>query len=184
MTLEAIYFIGQTIAAVALVISLIFVGIQLRQSIQQAKRVEAATRVAAMREAHGNLANWYMHTSQHQHLTSLIGKALNEFDSLSDDEVAQYITSGMALLSYAQNAFYEWRAGDLPDEQWKSWQAALQFLATPGGQKLWAMRRHGFADLFADYVEANVLNGVLPEGVFSWDRRNGGADKEDKEPNT
>lgn len=32
MTLEAIYFIGQTITAAALVISLIFVGIQVRMS--------------------------------------------------------------------------------------------------------------------------------------------------------
>jgi len=184
MTLEDFYFVSQIVAALGIMLSLIFVGIQMRQSTEQAKRVEAATRVAAMREAHGNLANWYMHTSQHQHLTSLIGKALNEFDTLSDDEMAQYITSGMALLSYAQNAFYEWHSGDLPDEQWKSWHAALQFLATPGGQKLWAMRRHGFADLFTDYVEVNVLSSVLPEGVFSWDRRNGGAGKVDEEPNT
>ncbi len=176
MTLEAIYYIGQTIAAVALVISLIFVGIQLRQSTQQARRVEEATRVAAMREAHSNLANWYMHTSQHEHLTSLIGKALNDFESLSDDETAQAVTSVTALLSYSQNAFYEWHAGDLPDEQWKSWFVALQFVCTPGGQKLWALRRHMFATPFADYVEANLLNSELPEGAYSWDRRKLDAD--------
>lgn len=174
MTLEDFYFISQIVAALGIILSLIFVGLQLRQSTEQAKRVEATTRVAAMREAHSNLANWYMHTSQHPHLTSLIGKALNAFDTLSDDEAAQYITSASALLSYAQNAFYEWQAGDLPDEQWKSWFVALQFVCTPGGQKLWAMRRHMFADPFADYVEANVLNSELPEGAYSWDRRNGG----------
>ncbi|MEP3051920.1 MAG: hypothetical protein ABJP48_04165 [Erythrobacter sp.] len=184
MTLEDFYFISQIAAAVGIMLSLIFVGLQLRQSTEQAKRVEEATRVAAMRQAHGNLANWYMHTSQHQHLTSLIGKALNDFDTLSDDETAQYITSASALLSYAQNAFYEWHAGDLPDEQWKSWYVALQFIATPGGKKLWTMRRHMFAEPFADYIETNVLDSDLPKGAYSWDRRNQDADVADEEPAT
>ena len=177
MSLEDFYFISQIVAALGIILSLIFVGIQMRQSTEQAKRVEAATRVAAMREAHGNLANWYMHTSQHQHLTSLICKALNDFESLSEDESAQAVTSTSALLSYAQNAFYEWHAGDLPDEQWKSWFVALQFVCTPGGQKLWAMRRHMFATPFADYVEANLLNSELPEGAYSWGRRNGDSNR-------
>ena len=181
MTLEDFYFISQIIAALGIMLSLIFVGLQLRQSTEQAKRVEEATRVAAMREAHSNLANWYMHTSQHPHLTSLIGKALNDFKSLSEDESAQAVTSTSALLSYAQNAFYEWHAGDLPDEQWKGWFVALQFVCTPGGQKLWAMRRHMFATPFADYVEANLLNSELPEGAYSWDRRKSVAGRLDEE---
>ncbi|MEP0190493.1 MAG: hypothetical protein ABJP70_07720 [Erythrobacter sp.] len=181
MTLEDFYFLSQIVAAVGIMLSLIFVGIQMRQSTEQAKRMEEGSRVAAMREAHGNLANWYMHTSQNQQLASLIDKALNDFDTLSVDELGQYVTSASALLCYAQNAFFDWRAGDLPDEQWRSWYVALQFVNTPGGARLWAMRRHMFADPFVDYFENEVMNSERPEVADAWFRRKHSADVTDEE---
>ena len=46
MTLEAIYFLSQVVAAVALVCSLIFVGIQIRQSSIQTRLNTQAVRAA------------------------------------------------------------------------------------------------------------------------------------------
>lgn len=168
MTLEAIYFISQIVAALGIILSLIFVGIQVRQSTAQGKRAEAASRTAAMRATHENFANWYMHSSKYPHLTRLISKALNDFDTLDDVEVAQYLTSATALVAYAQNAFFEWRDGELPDELWKSWEVALNAFRSSGGQQFWAMRRHMFADSFVEYLETELLKGARTEERFVW----------------
>ena len=53
MTLETIYFISQVLAAVCVIASLIFVGVQVRQSTKQAK-------ADAVQAVHDNLSVWYM----------------------------------------------------------------------------------------------------------------------------
>jgi len=52
MTLETIYYIGQTVAVIGILASLIFVGIQIRQNTEQSK-------AAAAEAAHRSFLDWY-----------------------------------------------------------------------------------------------------------------------------
>lgn len=169
MTLQAIYFISQVVAAIALIGSLIFVGVQVRQNTAQGKRQEAASRAAAAEAVHDNFAKWYMSTAEHPHLAEVGAKGLRDFDELSDIEAMQFITSLMAVMSYTQSAFYKWRDGDLSDELWQSWEASsLSYFTTPGGRRVWEIRRYVFTEPFVEYVEANLLHRELPTGARPW----------------
>jgi hypothetical protein len=50
MTLEAVYFISQVVAAVALIGSLLFVGVQVRQNTQQAQQANRIAHAESLRE--------------------------------------------------------------------------------------------------------------------------------------
>ena len=81
MTLEDIYFIASIIAAFSVVISLVFVGLQVRQN-------TSATKAAAAQAVHSNFAAWYTSLQSDPALLSLGIKGLKDYSALSESEKA------------------------------------------------------------------------------------------------
>jgi len=168
MTLEDFYFISQIIAALGIMASLIFVGLQVRQSTRQAK-------ADAVQAVHDNLSAWYMHAAETPFKAEAGFKGLHSLSNLSGAESISVVTDLMALTSYLQSAFFKWRVGDLPDDLWHSWeQSLLSYLDSAGGKEFWELRKYNFTPDFAEYVEANLLDRKLPQNVRYWDRRDSG----------
>jgi len=170
MTLEDFYFISQIAAALGIMASLIFVGLQVRQSTRQAK-ADAAQAV------HDNFANWYLSFAENPHLADIGAKGLGGLDKLTPEETMLMVTNLLAVISYTQSAFYKWREGDLDDELWKSWErSSLSYLDTKGGKEVWEIRKYAFTPAFVEYVEANLLNTPLPQGARPWIKNEGGSE--------
>ena len=74
MNLETIYFISQIIAVVALMVSLVFVGVQIRQNTAQAKSDAAEA-------AHRSFLDWYY--SQTPEMAATFVRANENFENLS-----------------------------------------------------------------------------------------------------
>lgn len=171
MTLEAVYYFSQIVAVIAILASLVFVGIQIRQSTEQAKRNEAATRSAAAQSVHENFASWYLFAASNQYDVDVVLRGLQDPDQLNDEESALFMALFQALFSYSQNAFYMWHEGHLRDEIWNSWAMALvTIFSTPGGQVVWKRRRFAYTDAFGSHVENHLLNQPLPESARPWVR--------------
>jgi len=165
MTLEAIYFISQILAALGIMASLIFVGLQVRQGTRQAK-------ADAVQAVHDNFSLWYMSVADTPYKAEAGIKGLRGgFDHLSETENMSFVTDIMAVTPYLQSAYFKWRDGDLPDDLWHSWEtSSLSYLDTKGGKQFWELRKYVFTPDFVQYVEANLLNRGLPEGARPWSR--------------
>jgi len=163
MTLEDFYFVSQIAAALGIMASLIFVGLQVRQSTRQAKS-------DAVQAVHDNFAEWYMAVASTPFKAEGGVKGLRGgLSALSEAENMNFVTDVMAVTSYLQSAYFKWRDGDLPDELWHSWEkSSLSYLDTTGGKEFWEIRKYIFAPDFVEYVEANLLNRGLPEGARPW----------------
>lgn len=162
MTLEALYYISQIVAVLAILGSLIFVGVQIQQNTKQAK-------AAAAQAVYENYAGWYMYAGESLERARIGIKALKDPDSLSDEENAIYMGTFMAQFSYVQSAFYLWQDGSLKEDIWHSMEATLATVFnTPGGRTFWKRRRFSFTDAFAAHIEANVMNRPLPDGMRPW----------------
>ena len=169
MTLEDFYFISQIAAALGIMASLIFVGIQVRQSTEQARKAEAARRADATQAVHDNFANMYLTFVSNLEAADAAAKGLKEPDALSDGENMVLLSGLMAGMSYMQSAYFKWQAGDLSDELWQAWQnSQVSYLTTPGGKRFWLGRKSNFHPEFAEYVEANLLDQNLPENFAPW----------------
>lgn len=157
MTLEVIYFISQVIAAVALVLSLIFVGIQIRQNTEQAKRNEAATKAAAAESAHQALIEWQRSITPE--LATIAVKANTDFDSLSPEEVFLMGTVITRLLLSMQEAHAKWLDGSLVDSRWRVWNEYAAFSVSPAVLKIWNQRRSMFSDEFQAFFDRKIAEG-------------------------
>jgi hypothetical protein len=165
MTLEQVFFVSQSVAAVGVVASLIFVGLQVRGS---AKAVRSATAQAV----HENFASWYLSLASNSGGLAVVLKGFGALEALTAAERAQFNCIFLAFTSHSQNAFHQWRQGHLADELWTCWEALLMNMVhTPGGIAFWRERRYVFAQDFRDEVEAMAVRepdpaakafGVLP----------------------
>ena len=162
MSLENIYYISQSFAVLAIVMSLIFVGIQVRQNSSQSE-------VAAAEAVHRSFSTWYLNVSDPE-VSSIIVKALGNQSSLSASERWTFNCKLMPFLLSAQDAHMKWLEGSLSSERWRIWDGvAGYFFKAPGGVLMWNSRGYMFSDAFQAYAETKVAEeGIIPVGSHAW----------------
>ncbi len=157
MTLEDFYFLSQIVAALALVISLIFVGIQIRQNTAQAKRSEEATKAAATEAQFHSLMEWYY--SQSPATSAILAKASIDYDGLNAEERFQFLTTFSPLIVNLQEAHTKRSEGLLSDERWTIFDAtASRITLIPAIEKGWEELRYQFSTEFQSYFDGKFQN--------------------------
>ena len=167
VTLEQIFFVSQSVAAVGVIASLIFVGVQVRGSTK-------AVRSATAQAVHENFASWYMAMAEHRAELEVVLKGFGELEALNTVDRAVFNCIFLAFTSHAQNAFHQWRQGHLANELWACWEFLLSNMVhSNGGLALWRERSYVFAGDFRVEVETIAQRephihakafGVLPFG--------------------
>jgi hypothetical protein len=150
MTLETLNTYGQLIANIAVVVTLIFVAVQLRLSVKMmrhqamtnhAEKFQSISRM--MVEADGVAELWV--------------KGRAGMHDLTDGERARYVNLYCYMLRAIEELHLQHRAG-LVDQTF--WDSSIQILrdAHPlaGPQEVWALRRHIFTPAFQAFVEDYV----------------------------
>jgi hypothetical protein len=151
MTLQDWSNLAQVIGAVAVVISLFYVGFQI-------KRNTSAVRSATAQAIHNNYGDWYMNLMRDAELNRIAIKGLRDYSSLDEIEKARFISTFMAFISFSQNAFYQWREKALSAWLWEGWELlVMNCLAAPGGKAFWKERGYVFGKEYREYVEKVIL---------------------------
>lgn len=153
MTLEQYYYVGELIAAGALVISLVYVGLQVKLS---TKATQAGTA-----QAYVDTMNGYVGLiNSSPNLANILHRGANSLENLKEGEVIQF-SAFLEQCFITMEAFYfEWKRGLLLPEVWKTYRRHMvALLAQPGQQEWWEIRRSWFHEEFQNYVEELVEQG-------------------------
>ena len=143
--------LAQVIGALAVVISLVYVGFQV-------KRNTGAVRSATSQAVHNNYADWYVSMVGDAELNRIAIKGLKDYLSLDEIEKARFIETFMAFAAYSQNAFYQWRKKSLSPWLWVGWELLIMnLLVSPGGKEFWKERGYVFGNEYRDYVEKVIM---------------------------
>jgi hypothetical protein len=98
MTLQDWSNLAQVIGALAVVISLFYVGFQIKGN-------TSAVRSATAQAVHDNYADWYMNLMGDADLNRIAIKGLKDYSSLDETEKAQFIETFMAFISFRRMRF-------------------------------------------------------------------------------
>jgi hypothetical protein len=146
LTLSDISALAEIIGGLAVIGSLIFVGLQIRDN-------SRAVRSATAQAVHDNYAGWYLALIGEPKALAVSARGFVDYDGLAPDEKAQFVCIFMAFLSHSQNAFHQWKAGHLSDELWRGWEALMMNLVnTKGGAAFWRERSYVFGRAFEAHV--------------------------------
>ncbi|MGB0921833.1 MAG: hypothetical protein ACPG06_03370 [Alphaproteobacteria bacterium] len=147
MSLETIYYIGQTIAVVALVLSLGFVGVQIRQN----TRATRASSHHAVTDAL-NQINFIFATNDdvtNRWLAGIDGRA-----DMSPKDQWQFDAFLRAYFHACETMFVQAQLGVGDREIMIAEEGGLKFLMnTEGAQQFWDENLFGFGPNFRAYVE-------------------------------
>jgi hypothetical protein len=172
LNLDTAHKLTEVLAALAVIISLVFVGLEVRQN-------TTAVQSSAAQSVHENFATWYTSLQSDDVLIEITTRGMREYGSLNPTEKGQFIAVFMSFSSHTQNAFYKWQEGSLSPELWRAWElVSMNFFSTPGGKEFWAERSYMFADAFQDYISGDLMNRkphekAKPWGAFELDQKAG-----------
>lgn len=146
MNWDAIGAVGEIIGALAVVTSLVYLGVQIR----------IQNRESRMASVHDVLEGFRTEISAFRsaELAELLSKGTKDFEALSETEKIQFVAMIQGPFRLWEEAYHQHRAKRLSLEMWNGIHAQMRdFASTLGSQKVWALRRHTYSEEFRTYVD-------------------------------
>jgi len=156
---EAFCAIGERVGAIAVIVTIAYLAIQVRQN-------TSALRSAATLGATDEATHIYHTLSTDPELAMIFVRGSAVFDELNDSQVARFYSFYMLIMFSVQNWYFQTRDGLIEESLLASWTRLMQQAATaPGVQQFWNDRRFVFAQEFQAWMEAEVF-GKASEAVY------------------
>ncbi len=158
MTIMELGAIGEFFGAIAVVVTLIYLAIQVRQN-------TSALKLNTTQSVTEELQDMYALLASDPDLTEVLIKASRESD-LRGTERGRYSAFTSNLIRVYENAFLQRRAGVLDRAHWVGMtRMMIDYTSMAAFQQYWLDRKHWVSDDFQDYMEADVIPASPKTGV-------------------
>jgi hypothetical protein len=152
MTLDQLGNIGEIIGGIGVVISLLYLAMQIRKNTE----AERTSTYQAIVSDFGALNNTMASTPE---LSHLFVQAMENYHQLSSDEKARISQLFFQCFRFFENMFYQHRKGYIDEEVWTGWKRLmLTYHSRPGFQTWWEHRRDVYSEPFAIFLETERLD--------------------------
>jgi len=158
MDLTLISTIAQVASAAAVIVSLVYLALQVRQNTQ-------AVRNSTHHALTETRLDYIALVVQNPDLSHILRLGSQDMNALNDDERQRFDLLMYYLFSAGENFYYQNRQGVLDTEQWDRWCATLQHHFTQPGIRTWfAANPIRFAKGFAQFLEQEFRHTAPKEG--------------------
>ncbi len=148
----------EALSVAAVVLSLIFVGLEMNESTR-------ATRSATAAETTAIIAEWYMSLGSDQQASSVLRRFVIDPQSLTLEEQYQAVMNIHALMLILQSSFYLEEEGTLSPQIRRSMTNAMT--SGPGVRYYWEQRKPIFVnENFIAYIEQVLADGYTHSKDF------------------
>ena len=150
MALVDVYYVAEILAAVGVIASLAYLGVQVKGNTKALKAAAAHSFVDTNHSFVGLI-------NQSPNLGDILVRGAKGLSNLKQGEVVQYSAfHDQAFMTFESN-YYLWRDGVLDSRLWETHKVALiELLSMPGMAEWWPKRSHWFSEDFQDYVNRTV----------------------------
>jgi len=160
MALEQIFYVCQSIAGLAIVVSLLFVGLEVRHA-------NAESRYRAIEELQQDYRDLRFQIFANADSAGVWLRGLHEFAALNAVDRVRFELVVHGFFGTFQSAFLNYRGGRMTREMYQPQEKNLDdFLAYPGLQSAWSIRKAYFHKEFRALVDAKIAaipsSGMVP----------------------
>ncbi|MGR8946686.1 MAG: hypothetical protein ACU84Q_01475 [Gammaproteobacteria bacterium] len=160
MNWDAIGAVGEIVGASAVVVSLIYLALQIRQN----SRIVAANTVQSI-SASGADAAWRI--AENPHLAGLVVKLIERSGSFTREENVQLRAMMRAVFRNFENYYYQYQRGHVEAEIWVGYErTVIDQLSIPEVSKWWNHHHNVFGDHFVKFI--NDILSSMPQTQSSW----------------
>jgi len=152
MNWEAIAAVSEFVGAFAVVVSLIYLSIQIKGNTESARTSTYQSVVSEFGALNRAMAST-------PGLSMLFIRGMEDFSLLSADEKARCSQLFFVCFHNFENMFYQYRKGYLEDDVWLCWKRImLAYYLRPGFQAWWTLRADVFSKSFVDFLRTEKLD--------------------------
>jgi len=152
MNWDAVGAVGEVVGAAAVVVSLIYVGFQIRQNTSSA---QAATFQSYVENAMGWMASVY----EDAELCDLWRRGNEDLDSLNANDKDRYSFLQLAFFRMFENVYLQVQKGFVKHEQWEGLRESyLMLIDAPGLQQWWRDNARRYSNSFREFVDSELRN--------------------------
>ena len=152
MTLADLGNIGEFASAVAVVVSLLYLAVQIRQNtsaIRSAQHDAALTKVDAINAS----------MAQGENTARIYREAAEDFDGMSPDDKLRFIAHATRNYRLWEYSFYQHEDSRLLDEIWRGWCLSMKRECVhPGMRRVWNSSAEMYGDRFRAFVESELMS--------------------------
>ncbi len=155
MTLESIYFISQIVAVIAILASLIFVGLQVRQSNRAAEQANTLAKADMTQASWDTILVTQAQMYSTPESADLMQRGLYGAAPLTDAEKLRFSINMSNMLSTVESGYVLWRQG-LFDEtsHQRTMRSMAVYFESPRVRKWWALaRKDRFVPPFSEIID-------------------------------
>jgi hypothetical protein len=160
MTLEDMFYISQTVAALAIVGSLLFVGMEVRHSNKESRHRTIEETLQNYREVRLAIAG-------NADVARAWSNGLHDFSALDRVDKERFLLTADLIFNSQQSLYLHYRDGRMPGELYEPQRMRLEdFLRYPGLQVAWESRKNYYHVAFRTIVDESIENarnsGLVP----------------------
>ena len=150
MNLEQLYYLGELIGVIAVVVSLIYVGAQVRQN-------TTSMRNAAETEYANGLNELTLGTVMNREFSEVWFRGESRLEELADVDRQRLILFEIVGLSNWRRSFESHKRGVLSDDVWNEQIGGIELLAQRQSvREAWKIFGHTFSPEFRDYMSEYI----------------------------
>jgi len=163
MTLEQVFYLTQSIAGIAILASLVFVGFEVRHNSREAR---------AQTEQHIASSWFVMAALISQHPAAFYAGLKSKdglFSDMRENDRLTFISIIFALFKHYENIFRQFESGHIDEDTWTTWSTNVRiYFHQPGVQSWWKIRGAAFTASFRQFLESSA-RPELPSPVVLMD---------------
>jgi len=150
MSLQEFAWLGASMSGVGVVLSVIYVSIQIRNNTR-------AVRASAFQQVVNSFAAISFDIAKDKNLADLYLRAGRDFASLSEVERAQYSFILLSFLRRAENVFFQTEIRMLYTEHWPGIRNSIKaIMAAPGAQACWSEIKNRLNPEFRAFIDGLI----------------------------
>jgi len=147
MNWEAISAIGQIVGAVGVIISVIYLALQVRSNARQ-------TRLASMRSMSEAFNEWLYGLAGNPQIGELYYRGMRDLASMQGPDLPRFSALMDSLFRIYEDMYYQHVERHLDPHVWRGFEAIMRdIIAYPGAREWWQSRRHWFSGKFAEFID-------------------------------
>ena len=152
MSLEDLGNIGEFVAAVAVLVTLGYLAVQIRQNTR-------SVRASMYQSLVESVVNFNTTFTQDSDLARAYFEGLEDLYGLSEADRTRVVFALFSHFQIFQSMFYQRRLFTIEPEYWESWRVLiLSYYAMPGVQQWWQIRQNVFSKEFRKFLETEKLD--------------------------
>jgi len=152
----AVEAIAESVSAVAVVVSLVYLGIQIKQNTR-------STRGATYESAVSTFINLIQPLALDADVAHSMEAITESWDDATPEERSRMIYMLFGIFKLFENMYYQHEQGNFDPELWTGWRNLMfAYYSRPGIRTWWLLRRDAFSAGFRDFLETNSADVQLP----------------------